>query len=740
MSFYMESKQYTEDIDFGKYWLTLRRRWLPATSVFVLIVTLAAGYAFLKKPTYSAQARLLVKKKNATSGLVTEAAAKIGELESLNVLNSPLDTEAEVVRSIPLLQKTVTSLKLKDKKGKTLKPEDFLKQLTVKGIKGTDVLEISFKSKSPQEAANIVNTLITHYIQNNIHTNRAEAVAAREFITEQLPKSEGTVRQAEAALRSFKEKYNVIALEEESSSAIRSIEELDQKTDQIQTALEGATARVLALQSKTGLSSRQAMALNSVTQSSAVQQVLEEVHQIENQLRTEQTRFREENPRIVNLKLELAAKKLLLQERVVQVLGSGQPAPGENLQIGELQQKLIADFVNAEVERSDLANQLTFLNSARTAYRKRMNILPKLQQGQRDLERQLEAAQSAYQVLLKNFQEVRIAENQNVGNVHVIASALVPDKPVGPKKKLVLAAGLVGGGMLYIVTAFLVDLRDPSIKTAKEVRELFRHTWLGMIPDPTKKALFFTKKQEEIVPQLPVKDAPHAVISEAYRMLQANLKFLSPDKELKVIVVTSSVSKEGKSTVSANLALARAQLGHRVLLIDADLHHPMQHHIWDLANAVGLSDVIVNQANVPAAVRKVMDNLDILPSGVVPPNPLALLDSKRMNSLIEEFAKNYDFVILDTPPLVLAADALSLSNMTDGILLVARPGILDRVSATAAKEFLAQSGQKVLGLVINGVNSENEPDSYFHHAKTYYKEELAVPKGITTSNIETIAK
>jgi capsular exopolysaccharide synthesis family protein len=195
--------------------------------------------------------------------------------------------------------------------------------------------------------------------------------------------------------------------------------------------------------------------------------------------------------------------------------------------------------------------------------------------------------------------------------------------------------------------------------------------------------------------------------------------------------VTSSVSKEGKSTVCANLAIAMAQLGRRVLLIDADLHHPMQHHIWDLTNAIGLSDVIVNQADFEMAVREVMDNLDVLPSGVIPPNPLALVDSKRMAALVENFSKNYDFIILDTPPIVLVADALAVGKMTDGILLVVRPGVVDTVSAAACKQFLVQSGQKVLGLVVNGVIVENEPDSYFHHAKAYYKEDASTPKMLT---------
>ena len=720
----MESKRYVEDIDFKKYWLVLRRHWLPATSVFLLTVALVAGISFLKKPKYQAEGRLLLKKKNTTSALITGASEKIGQLEPLNMMNSPLDTEVEVIRSIPLLQKTIAILKLKDNKGTPLEPEDLLKKLKIKGIKGTDVLQITLDSKDPKEAANIVNTLINIYLQNNVLTNRAEAVAARKFITEQLPKSEETVRQAEAALREFKEKNNVVALEEEEKSAVDTLADLDKKIDETQTTLEGVTARSLALQSKTGLNPQQAIALNSLRQAPGVQDLLEEVQKLESQLSADQARFQPENPTIINSKFKLDAKKELLQKRIAQVVGRQQQVPSQNLQISDLQQKLIGDQVYAEVQRTDLANQVAFLHRAQIAYKQRVNVLPRLQQIQRDLQRKVEAAQSSYQTLLKSLQEIRIAENQNVGNASVIAYAQVPERPVSARKMKVIAVGIVVGSMLYVVTAFLVDLMDPSIKTVKDLRELFRYTWLGMIPDTKKKALFRKRKPEEFVPQLPVRDVPHAVSSEAYRMLQANLEFLSPDKELKAIVVTSSVSKEGKSTVSANLAIAMAQLDRRVLLVDADLRHPMQHHIWNLANAVGLSDVIVNQAGFSIAVREVMDNLDVLPSGVIPPNPLTLLDSKRMASLIKEFSKKYDFVIFDTPPVVLAADALSLSKMTDGVLLVSRPGVLDRVSAAAAKEFLAQSGQEILGLVVNGVRVENEPDSYFHHAKTYYAEEL----------------
>ncbi len=719
----MESKQYVEDIDFQKYWLILKRRWLPATSVFLLIVILAIAFAATRKPTYQASGRLLFKKRNTTSALVTEAGGKIGELDTLSVLNTPVDTEAEVVTSIPLIQQTIDVLKLTNQEGKTLKPEALRSQLTAKGIKGTDILEVSFESENPKEAVKVVNQLMEIYKQHNIRSNRAEAQAAREFITKQLPQVETKVHQNEVALRRFREENNVVALEEQGISAVKTIANLDDQISTARSKLDDAAARSAALQRELGLNTQQALALNSL-QSAGVQQVLKELQETQTQLAVEQNRYQEQHPIVVDLEGKVAALKEQLNERVTSALGDRDSVSEGDMQMGKVEERLIGNLINTEVERLGLVEEVASLSSTRISYQQRANNLPRLQQEQRDIERQVEAAQSTYQILLKNLQEVQIAENQNVGNATVIANGVEPEKPVGPKKKLIVGGAIVAGSMLYLVTAFVIDLMDPSIKTAKEVRELFRYTWLGMIPNWRKKGLFRKRKLDGIIPQLPVRDAPNAVISEAYRMLEANLKFLSPDKKLKVIVVTSSVSREGKSTVSANLAAAMAQLGSKVLLIDADMRHPVQHHIWDLTNVVGLSDVIVNQAEFKMAVKEVIDNLDVLSSGVIPPNPLALLNSKRMASLIEEFTKNYDFVILDTPPLVLVADAITLGKMTDGILLVTRPGLIDRVSATASKEFLVRSGQEVLGIVLNGVKVKDEPDSYFHHAKTYCNEDV----------------
>jgi capsular exopolysaccharide synthesis family protein len=721
----MEYKEYPEDIDLQKYWLILKRHWLQGAVVWGTIVAVATSIALSQKPTYEASGKLRFKKQNTTSALVTQTGEKIGQLDALNSKDTPLDTEAEVLKSSPIVNQTIADLKLKNAKGEPLTYDSFLKKLKVGTVRGTDVLGITYESTDREEAVNVVNKLIEIYIKTNILSNRSEAAAAGKFINDQLPKVEETVHQADAELRIFKQRNNIANLEEETKAAVAAIDTLDQQIAANQAEIEKFTGRATELQKKMGMTSEEALARNSLNQSVAVQQVFEKLKQVEDQLAIERTRFWEDHPTIISLKSKQAALKSILEERTKQVIGDQTQISYQSLQKGDrqqggkLQETLTESLVSSEAERKALINQLSSLIRSRSAYKERLNLLPQLEQTQRELQRKLDIAQSNYELLLKNRGQVQLAENQNVGNAQIVSPAVAPKSAASSSKKVILIAGIVVGSLLYVVTAFILEVADPSIKTTKELRNIFRYTLLGMIPASRKKVKLRGKKTAQAIPECQVRDMPNSIISEAYGMLQANLKFLSPDRQLKVIVVTSSVPKEGKSTVSSNLAAAIAQLGSRVLLIDADLHHPQQHHIWELTNEVGLSEVIVGQAELKKAVKQVLPNLDVLPSGVIPPNSLALLGSKRMNSLIDDFSKTYDFVIVDTSPLLLVADALTLSKMSDGILLVARPGVTDSASAKAAKEALDQSSQNVLGLVINGVIVENEPDSYFHHAKAY---------------------
>ena len=721
----MESPEFTEEIDFQKYWLVLRRRWFPATLVFGSVFTLAALATSLEKPIYEASAKLLFKEDR--SSTLTGVQNELGDLKALGQKSDPLSTEAEIIRSLPIAQMTVDALDLKDEEGEPLNPKVISGGIEVKSVTGTDVLQISYQADNPSLAAAVVNKVMDVYMQEDIRNNRAKAAAVREFIGQQLPKIQNNVVTADKALRKFKEENRVVALPEEAKATVETLSDLDQQIAQAQAQLADATARSQALRDQVGMNSEVAVALSSVNQSPAVQEALKQLQEVQSQLAVERTRYQEGYPTIANLRRKEASLEALLQERAAQVVGSQQQAGVENfLQLGALRQQLTANFVQSEVERSGLANQLTVLKNVQSAYKTRSNVMPKLEQNLREFERRVSAAQSTYEMFLGKFQEAQVAENQNVGNARPISYATIPEQPAASKKKLILAGGGVAGILLAIATAFLLDLIDKSVKTVKEAKDLFRYTLLGVIPAlPKAGKVRSLGDSESNVPKIYVRDLPHSPLNEAYQMLQANLKFLSSDKELKAIVVTSSVPKEGKSEVSANLAAAMVQVGRRVLLVDADMRHPSQHHIWKLTNSVGLSNLLVGEAEFKTAIQEVMPGLDVLTSGVIPPNPVALLDSKRMASLIESFSKKYDSVIIDTPSLVGVADAPILGKMTDGILLVVRPRVVNSASAKAAKEFLARSGQNVLGLVANGVSIKNEPDSYFYYTNERYTKPIS---------------
>ncbi|MBD2295924.1 polysaccharide biosynthesis tyrosine autokinase [Anabaena sphaerica FACHB-251] len=711
----MDSNNYTEEIDFHQYWLVLKRRFPPAVGLFSVVVLLFASLANFQKSSYEVQGKLLFKVDRTSSliGVGKDAQDIPMQLDK----KDPISTEIEVITSQPLLQKTIDALKITDLAGVPIKAEVLKKQLKLKNIPGTDVLQISYKSSNPQEAAALVNNLMSLYIRENILTNRAEATLAREFIAKQLPTSEITVQKAEMALRHFKEKNQIISLEEEGKRAVEVIAELDQKISIAQSELANANARAIELRKRLGLDPLQAMSLIALTESSGVQQVLKELQNLEENLALEQSRYLDSTPEIVSLKAKEAAIKAVLQERISQIIGNKQPVDISNLQIGELKQKITYDFIGTETQRLGIAKELNALYKSKASYKKQLDNLPKLEQDQRELERRLKAAQSTYAVLLENLQEARVAENKNTSKARIIEPAIVPENPSNSKKIIKIALGIVVGFICGIAIIIILEIQDKSIKTPKEIKGIFKYTLLASIPalSQKKNIVLGNKNVEWPIPELPVLDKQHQQIAEIYRLLQVNLKFLSSEQALKVIVVTSAVLKEGKSTVSANLAVAIAQLGRKVLLVDANMRHPVQHQIWNINNTVGLSDVIVDQIEFEAAIQRGIDNLDVLTSGDIPFNPLSLLDSKRMVSLIEDFSQNYDFVIIDAPPLVVGVEALTLGKMTDGLLLVARPGIIDITSATTVKESLDKSKSNVLGLVINGTTWESQSDKYSYY-------------------------
>ncbi|WP_425414696.1 CpsD/CapB family tyrosine-protein kinase [Peribacillus kribbensis] len=225
------------------------------------------------------------------------------------------------------------------------------------------------------------------------------------------------------------------------------------------------------------------------------------------------------------------------------------------------------------------------------------------------------------------------------------------------------------------------------------------------------------QKKMETQRKLVTQHDPKSPISEQYRTIRTNIQFSSIDEELQTLIVTSAGPGEGKSTTTANMAVVFAQQGKKVLLVDGDLRKPTVHYTFSFTNTFGLTSVLSKQISFQEAVKtSQIENLDILPSGPLPPNPAELLSSRSMMELLRIAKEQYDIIIFDTPPVLVVTDAQVMSNMCDGVILVVSSGRTEKDAAVKAKELLTAAKAKIVGVVLNN-KEESKTASYYYYGK-----------------------
>lgn len=232
-----------------------------------------------------------------------------------------------------------------------------------------------------------------------------------------------------------------------------------------------------------------------------------------------------------------------------------------------------------------------------------------------------------------------------------------------------------------------------------------------------------------------VHNNPKSPISEAYRNIRTNIQFANLDKNLKTILVTSSTQGEGKTTTISNIAVSLADLGKKVILIDCDLRKPRIHKNFNLTNSKGITDLLLENEEYKSYVHKLsIENLEILTAGQIPPNPAEMLSSNKLKKLIEEIKNDYDYVLIDTPPIIVVTDAAILSTFTDGVIIVCASGQVEIDLAKRAKENLEKVNANILGVVLNKLPLNNNK-SYSYYSYYYGEEENKKEKGILSKAI-----
>jgi non-specific protein-tyrosine kinase len=332
------------------------------------------------------------------------------------------------------------------------------------------------------------------------------------------------------------------------------------------------------------------------------------------------------------------------------------------------------------------------------------------------LETSLAQYRTTLSSLANNYNQIRIAEAQATNNVVIAKPANVPLTPIRPRTMTNVLLAVVAGALLAIGAAFLVEYLDDTVKSPDDVTRLTGLSTLGAIA-----RLKDAGSQRQLIAWLQTK-APE---TEAYRTLRTNIQFSSVDKPIRTLLVTSSGPSEGKSTTAANLAVVMAQTGQKVILVDTDLRRPVIHKTFSVPNNVGITTSLLagEDADLTAYTQPTeIENLSVLTSGPIPPNPSELLGSRRMAHVVEQLSKAADLVIFDTPPVLVVTDASVLGRQVDGVVLVADAGGTREQALAQTVNELRKTGANLLGIALNRLDSRSR-GYYYYYYYYYYTDE-----------------
>ena len=465
--------------------------------------------------------------------------------------------------------------------------------------------------------------------------------------------------------------------------------------------------------------------------------------------------YSESHPQMTKLKAQIDETKRNLREETLKI------AQGEDITdpLSQIQRQL-EEIASLEVEIHTYEAQTKALYKVIDDYNRNLKSVPEKELELGRLMRDKAVADNIYTMLLQQREEAKITEAEKIGNIRIIDPARIPNTPIKPRKMLNIIIGLILGCSIGIGLALFIESIDTSIKSIEEVEEYLNLPVLSTIPKIISKSNDnlkvrsnnnSNKEISKLSSKLIAGRNPKSSISEAFRALRTSLEFTKSNSSasLKTVMITSSRPSEGKSIITANLAISTAQLGLKTLLIDLDLRKPVQHELFGKEREPGIMDIILNlneykdfehidvstnnssiaaqfitEINTPFNETKhqiEMGGLHLLTCGKIPPNPSEILSSNLFKVMLDSLKESYDVVVIDAPPVLAVTDATIIAKLTDGIIIVIRPGKNNKKEVLRTKELLQRANGKVIGSVLNSVDMDNPYGAYY--SSKYYSEE-----------------
>ncbi len=738
----------------GVFKIWARRRWLIIGSIALGAMCAVLLIAFMK-PVYQSTATIELNKSNSDSIDLDLGGSSVSSLGlGGGDLEVDLKTEAEVLKSDSLAMAVIRKLNLNaqppfvDREHPVIQlgspgsesPSErtrllkiFSDNLKVETVNGTKLIQVSFLSHDPKQAADVANAMINSYMEMYLQSHYAAVSQASDWMTKQLADLKADVESSEKQLADFEKKSGILALPTETaepveggetgggqiqilSPVIQKLADLNSEltaaeTDRIQKeaiyrlAVTGNPDVIL------GLTTNPIAQGSSLLAPSGGQQDLMNLEGLESKrsdlqvaLAQGEAIYGPNNRHLKDLQTQLNTVNGQVQDEMKKIVDRA----GADLKVAQQTEGAIRARFNDAQGQADKLNdenvQLTILSQEAFSRRK------------------------LYEDLYTRLQEANVSAGEKATNIDLVDPAFTPAKPVLPKPILFLGLGLFCGAFLGFGAAHLMEAMDTTVVSLPEIEEITGSAVIAVIPE-FKRALSRKKGDSEKRAEANELAAgqstawiiahPTSIASEAFRTLRTGVFLSRPGGVPRTILITSSVPAEGKSTVAFNLAVAIAQNGRKVVVVEADMRRPAMKRFMNLGSDIGLSSVLAEIVSLNEAIVRGVGtaNLDVLPAGPVPPLPAELLSSMKFDSVLGELRARYDVVLIDSPPALILTDAITIALKVEAVVWIVRAGAATRPHLVRAAQQIRRSRLPFIGYVLNGLDTRIDPYGYSY---SYY--------------------
>ena len=715
------------DVDLRDYWRIIKKRKASIVAMVLLVGICSYGFAKIKEPVplYEASSTIKIDRFSNMATILT------GEYwrQSENMV-----THAYIITSFPVLCQTAKILEWLPQKVSEDTIQNSPKYLSViqrlkamvapENEEGTNIINIRVESENAHEAATVANAFARSYREYNIQEKNKKTFETKAFIEEQLRLTSNQLKLAENDLQAYKESYGLISLDAQTQNTLNRLYAVETDYERTKINIAEVESQLRMIQAKRmGTAGELKDSFFAAASNSPVFGLKTKLSDLLLKRQTLLIHFTDQHPKVREI-----------DDQVQAVLH-------------ETKKELQSLLKSYEGREKDLSRRIYQLRRENLSLPEKGLQLVRLQ-------RDVELQESLYSQLKQKYQETLIQESGKVEEVTILKPAIVPDQPFNiPSKLMIVVTGIVMGLVMGVVFAFLAEVFDTSMGTIEDVEELLSVPVLGVIPQLGDK-----NKVKRLTDQRAPKNGhahdlithfePKSMGAEAFRALRTNLQFLRLEMQGNLFLITSSFVQEGKTLNVVNLALSMAQAGNKVLLVDADLRKPLVHKLFGLSRDPGItdyvlgnypwqevtnsiSDLMLGEFGIDDILRTPgMDNINVVTAGTKPPNPSEILSSARFREFLSEANKTYDFVFVDSPPILPVADATEIAPQMDAVFIVYTVGKIGRGVLKRAKSNLDNVDARVKGVILNNVKPDAGPEYFKYHSQHYYgpEEEAVSPK------------